>query len=299
LTIDNLLAAEIITADGQVLQTDKEHYPDLFWAIRGGGGNFGVVSKFKYALHSLSECYGGMLILPATVDTILGCIEIADEAPEELSVIFNIMPVPPMPSVPTEYQGTLSIMALVLFAGDPKDGEKIIAPIRDLSTPLVDMVRPMRYKGIFFPEDENYHPEVVSRNLFLKNVELKTAKLIIEWLNKIEAPVKALQLRVLGGAMAKIPSKETAFAHRNSTIMGNIAAFSQTEKEKAERQQWVDDFSSALFQGDSAGYVGFLGLAEQDRLHDAYPEETLQKLIKIKKQYDPENLFRMNFNIKP
>jgi FAD/FMN-containing dehydrogenase len=296
LTIDNLLAAEIITADGQVLQTDKEHHPDLFWAIRGGGGNFGVVSKFKYALHDLSECYGGMLLLPATANTIWGCIEIANKASEELSAIFNIMPAPPMPFVPSEYHGKLSIMALIMFAGSSKDGEKAIAPIRDLTTPLVDMVKTMRYKGIFFPEDENYHPTAVSRNIYLKNVELNTAKLIVEWLNKIEAPMKALQLRVLGGAMAKIPTSETAYAHRHNAIMGNIAAFYQTEKEKEERQQWVDDFSGALSQGDSAGYVGFLGPAEQDRLHDAYPEETLQRLRKIKKQYDPENLFRMNFN---
>jgi hypothetical protein len=298
LTIDNLLAAEIITTDGQVLQIDKDHYPDLFWAIRGGGGNFGVVSKFKYALHELSECYGGMLLLPATADTILGCIEIAKKAPEELSAIFNIMPAPPMPLVPPEYHGKLSIMALMVFSGDPQDGEKAIAPIRDLTTPLFDMVKPMRYKGIFFPEDESYHPTAVSRNMYLKDVELDTAKAILAWLNKIEAPMKALQLRVLGGAMERILSGETAYAHRKNEIMGNIAAFYQNEKEKVERQQWVNDFSRALFQGDSSGYVGFLGPAEQNRLLDAYPEETLQKLRKIKRQYDPENLFRMNFNIK-
>ena len=299
LTIDNLLAAEIITSDGQILQIDQEHYPDLFWAIRGGGGNFGVVSKFKYALHNLSECYGGVLILPATADTIFGCIEIAGKAPEELSAIFNIMPAPPMPFVPPEYHGRLSIIALVMFAGNPKGGERAIAPIRGLATPLADMVRPMRYKEIFLPEDEAYHPQAVGRNIYLKNVELNTAKLIVEWLNMIKAPMIALQLRVLGGAVANISPGGTAYAHRNNAIMGNIAAFYQTEPEKVERQQWVNDFSRALFQGDNAGYVGFLGPAEQDRLHDAYPGETLQRLIKIKKQYDPENLFRMNFNIKP
>lgn len=299
LTIDNLLAAEIITADGQVLQIDIGHQPDLFWAIRGGGGNFGVVSKFKYALQDLSECYGGMLLLPATAETIAECIQIAEKAPDELSAIINIMPVPPMPNVPVQYHNQLSIMALVMFAGSPEEGEKVIMPIRNLVHPLVDTVGAIRYKGIFFPEDDSYHPQAVSRNIFLRTVEINTAKLIMDWLDKIQAPLKALQLRVLGGAMAHISPHETAFAHRDKAIMGNIAAFYQTEQEKTERQQWVDDFSKALFQGDTAGYVGFLGPAEQDRLLDAYPADTLNKLKKVKRQYDPDNLFRMNFNIKP
>jgi FAD/FMN-containing dehydrogenase len=153
LTIDNLLAAELITADGQILRVDNDNHPDLFWAIRGGGGNFGVVTKFKFKLQELKECYGGLLFLPATPETISKAVEIAKNSPEELSVIFNIMPTPPMPFIQAEHHGKLSIMGMIMYAGDSKEGEKVIAPIRDLASPLADTLKPMRYKDIFFPHN--------------------------------------------------------------------------------------------------------------------------------------------------
>ncbi|HET7639399.1 MAG TPA: BBE domain-containing protein, partial [Ktedonobacteraceae bacterium] len=119
------------------------------------------------------------------------------------------------------------------------------------------------------------------------------------WLNKIEAPVKALQFRVLGGAVARVADTATAYAHRQNAIMCNIACFYETDAERQERQAWVDDFAEALNQGDGAAYVNFLGPTEQDRLLDTYPEQTLDKLKKVKATYDPENLFRANLNIAP
>jgi hypothetical protein len=299
LTIDNLLAAEIVTASGEILQVDKNSHPDLFWALKGGGGNFGVVNKFKYGLHELGDCYGGMVLLPATPEVIAGFIEIARDAPDELSTIANIMPAFPLPFVPKVFHGKLSIMALLVYAGDPKEGEKVIEPIKALAKPYADLTKSMRYKDIFFPEDESYHPQAVSRTMYLNNVDLAVARQAIDWLGKIEAPVKALQLRVLGGAIARVAEGATAYAHRRGPIMANIAAFYETEDEKNERQKWVDDFFEALYQGDNAGYVGFLGPAEQDRLLDAYPEATLKRLRIVKKQYDPDNFFKLNFNITP
>ena len=297
LAIDNLLAAELVTASGEVLQVDETNHPDLFWALKGGGGNFGVVTKFKYKLHELGDCYGGFLLLPATPEVIAGFIEIASAAPDELSTIINIMPAFPLPFVPKEYHGQLSIMALMVYAGDPKEGEKVIAPIRALAKPMVDMVKPMRYKEIFHPEGGDYHPTAVSRNMHLHKVDQAVAKEAIEWLGKIDAPIKALQIRVLGGAMARVPEDATAYAHRKNTLMANVAAFYETEAEKVTRQKWVDDFSAALSQGDNAVYIGFLGTTDQNRLLDAYPKETLERLTQVKATYDPDNLFRLNFNI--
>ncbi len=299
LTVDNLLSAEIVTANGEILNVDSENHPDLFWAIRGGGGNFGVATKFKFKLHELGECYGGLLLLPANRETISGCIDIAKKSPKELSAIFNVMPTFPMPQVPKEYHGKLSVMALIVYAGDPKMGEKVVAPIRALAKPITDQLRVIRYKDIFFPEQENYHPLAVSRTMHLNDVDLNVGKVALDWLDKIEAPMKALQLRVLGGAMAKVPEDETAYANRKSPIMANIAAFYQTPEEKTERQIWVNDFSNAIYQGDNSAYVGFLGPAEQDRLSDAYPVKTLEKLKEVKRKYDPENIFKLNFNINP
>jgi len=297
LTIDNLLAAEIVTADGQVLQIDKDTYPDLFWAIRGGGGNFGVVTKCKYKLHELGECYGGLLFLPATADVISGYINIAQNAPDELSTIINIMPTPPMPFIPAEYHGKLSIMAIIMYAGEAKEGEKVIAPLRALAKPLVDMVKPMRYKDIFFPEDDSYHPKAVARNFHFNTVDHQLAEKIIAHLNSMNAPMKALQLRVLGGAMSHVPVDDTAYAHRQSKIMGNVASFYVTEEEKQERIKWTEEFLTLLDQGDPAVYVNFLGPYDKDKTRNAYPDKTWTRLVEIKKKYDPSNFFHHNVNI--
>ncbi|MGW8251708.1 MAG: FAD-binding oxidoreductase, partial [Anaerolineales bacterium] len=128
LTIDSLLAAEIVTADGQLLHADEDHYSDLFWAIRGGGGNFGVATRFQFRLHPVGEVIGGMLLLPATAQVIAGFIAEASSAPEELSTIANVMPAPPMPFIPEELHGQLVVMAMMVYAGDVETGLRAIAP---------------------------------------------------------------------------------------------------------------------------------------------------------------------------
>ncbi|HSX43366.1 MAG TPA: FAD-binding oxidoreductase [Candidatus Saccharimonadales bacterium] len=299
LAIDNLLAAEIVIASGEILQVDESNHPELFWALKGGGGNFGVVTKFQYRLHNLGDCYGGMLMLPATPEVIAGCIKVAQEAPDELSVILNVMPAFPLPFVPKEHHGKMAAMALIMYAGDPAKGEAAVAPLKALAQPYADTTKPMRYKDIFFPGDASYHPTAVSRNMHLRTFGVKDAETALEWLDKLNAPMKALQLRALGGAMAKIPEDATAYANRKQPIMANIAAFYGTEDEKQEHQQWIEGFSSALDQNDSSAYVGFLGPTEQHRLLDAYPQATLDKLREVKANYDPDNFFRLNFNIVP
>lgn len=297
LTIDNLLAAEMVTADGQILQVDAEHHPELFWAIRGGGGNFGVVTRFQYALHELREVYGGMLILPATPVVIAQCIAIASSAPAELSGIFNVMPTFPMPFVPSEYHGKLSVMAMLMYAGGAAEGEKVIAPFRALAKPYADTVKAMRYKDMFPPEQGEFHPTAVSRNMHLNRVDEALATTVLEWIEKLDAPMKALQLRVLGGAMADVSEDATAYAHRKQPIMANIAAFYETEDQKQKHQEWVDGFANAISQGEKAAYVGFLSPVENDRIADAYPSKTLERLREVKHQYDPENLFHLNSNV--
>jgi FAD/FMN-containing dehydrogenase len=299
LAIDNLLAAEVVTADGEVLKVDDKNHSDLFWALKGGGGNFGVVTKFKYRLHDLAECYGGLIFLPATAEVIAGFTKVASEAPDELSTIGNVMPIMPLPFIPEEHHGKLAVMALIMYAGDPKEGEKVLAPIKALAEPYVDMTKPMRYKDIFFPEQAGFHPKALSKNMHIDKIDTAVADQIIEGLGDSKAPMKALQFRVLGGAMARVADDATAYAHRQNPIMLNVATFYETEAEKADRQQWVDDYAQALRQDTDAAYVGFLGPNEQDRLLDAYPDATLKRLKSVKQQYDPENLFRSNFNILP
>ena len=299
LTIDDLLAAEIVTADGRLRMVDAEHEPDLFWAIRGAGANFGVVTRFKLRLHELDGVVGGILVLPATAETIAGFIAAAETAPDELGTIANVMPCPPMPFVAEEHHGALVNMAMLAFAGDAESGERAVAPFRALAEPLADMVRPIPYPEMYPPEDPDYHPKAVSRTMFIDHVDLPVAQTIMDFLTASDSPVRVSQLRVLGGAIARVPADATAYAHRRSRIMVNLAAFYETDEEKHARQAWLAEFTSAIQQGDTGRYVNFLSDDGEAGVRAAYPRETYDRLASIKAVYDPGNLFRVNHNIAP
>jgi FAD/FMN-containing dehydrogenase len=299
LTIDDLLAVEIVTADGQLLHVDKNSHPDLFWAIRGGGGNFGVVTRFQFRLHKVNAAYGGMLILPATADTIAKFMAEAAAAPDELSGIANVMFAPPMPFLPVEVHGKLIIFAIMMYAGDAQSGERTLAPFRSIATPLADMLKPMRYQEIYQPDPEDYHPVAASRTMFVDSIDRSVAQTIIDHLQASTAMMKVAQLRVLGGAMARVPVDATAFAHRKSKIMVNLAALYDKPEEKEKHETWVSNFENTIRQSDHGVYVNFLGNENEEKIRAAYPGGTWDKLVAVKKRYDPTNLFRLNQNIPP
>ena len=299
LTIDDLLAAEIVLADGRVLQVDDQRHADLFWAIRGGGGNFGVVTRFKFRLHPMDTVTGGMLVLPATAETIAGFMAAAGAAPDELSTIANVMTAPPMPFIPEEHHGEVVILAMLVHAGPAEDGEQAIAPFRALATPLADMVRPMPYPEIYPPDDPEYRPVASARNMFVDTIGHAEAELILERLRASTAMMAAAQLRILGGAMARVPVDATAFAHRQSKIMVNLAAIYGSPDEAPVHEEWVTEFAAALRQSDTGAYVNFVGDEGEQAVRAAYPGETWDRLGAIKRRYDPGNLFRLNQNIPP
>jgi FAD/FMN-containing dehydrogenase len=299
LSIDNLLAAEVVTADGRILGVDDEHHPELFWALRGGGGNFGVATRLRFRLHELPSIVGGMLVLPGSAEVIQGFVATAEAAPEELSGIANVMVAPPMPFLPAVAHGRLVVMALLCYAGDAAAGERALAPFRALAEPIADMLQPMAYAGMFPPEEEEYHPTAVASTMLIDTVDGEVAGTIMQHLEASDAPVRVAQLRVLGGAMARVPSDATAYAHRDSRIMVNLAAFYDGPDDKVVRQAWVDEFAAALHQGEGRAYVNFLGDEGPDRVREAYPGPTWDRLVEVKRRYDPGNLFHRNQNIPP
>ena len=299
LTIDSLLAAEMVTADGQLLYVDAENYPDLFWAIRGGGGNFGVAARFKFRLHPLGEIMGGTLILPATPDVIASFIAEADAAPEELSTIVNVMPAPAVSTIPSEFHGKLVVMATMVYAGNVESGKRVIRRFQQLAQPVADLLRPMRYKEMFPPENENFHPTLVARTMYLERIDRRVAETICQYLQASDSPMPWAELRVLGGAMARVPVDATAFAHRQNRIIVNIAASYSKLEDKIVHQAWVDNFAGALHQGDFGTYGNFMHEQSDARVRAIYPEPTWRRLAKIKARYDPANLFRLNQNIPP
>jgi FAD/FMN-containing dehydrogenase len=299
LTIDDLLAAEVVTADGELLYADAENHPDLFWAIRGGGGNFGVATRLKFRLHTMDAFVGGILILPATADVIESFVAQAQAAPEELSTIANVMSAPPLPFLPPEAHGKLVVMGMLAYAGDVEDGLRAVAPFRALAEPIADMVRPMSYPEMYPPDEEEYRPVAVGHTMFMDSVDRGAAETILERIQASTAVMAVTQLRVLGGAVARVPADATAYAHRDSRIMANVAALYQQPDERPAHEAWVHGLAGELLQDDDGAYVGFLADEGEPRVRAAYPGPTWDRLRQVKRRYDPDNLFRLNQNIPP
>jgi FAD/FMN-containing dehydrogenase len=298
LTIDDLLAAEVVTADGEIVQASEESEPDLFWALRGGGGNFGVVTRLQLRLHEISEIVGGMLMLPATAEVITRFIEAADAAPEELSTIANVMLAPPMPFIPDDAHGKPVLLALLAHVGPVDQAERVLAPFRALGKPYVDMVRPMRYPEMYEGEGPPV-PFMAGANFFADALAPADAATILEQLHQSTAMLKAVQLRVLGGALARVPNDATAFAHRDRRLFVNIAAMYMDPAETDTHDAWVGGLADSLGGGDAGGYIGFLGEEDQGTVRAAYPGQTWHRLRELKRRYDPDNLFRLNHNVPP
>jgi FAD/FMN-containing dehydrogenase len=298
LTIDNLLAAEVVTADGQVVQASEDSEPELFWAIRGGEGNFGVATRFQLRLAEVSEIVGGMLILPASPQVITGFLDAAQAAPEELSTIANVLIAPPLPFVPEEAHGKPVMMGQFAYVGPVDQGEQVIAPFRALAEPLADMVRPMRYPELY----EGPEPEArfgAGTNFFADSLEPAAAEAMLEQLPKSTAPMRAVQLRVLGGALARVPNDATAFAHRDRGLFVNVAAMYVDAGEKDTHDAWINGLANSLGKDGAGGYVGFLGEEDEATIRAAYPGATWDRLREVKRRYDPDNLFHLNHNIPP
>ena len=189
-----------------------------------------------------------MLFLPATPDIIAAFIAEAEAAPDELSTIANVMAAPPMPFVPAEYHGKLIVMAMLVYAGDVEAGQRAIAPFRALGTPIADMVKPMRYPEVYPPDDENYHPVGVAHDVH-RSIDRTVAETILDHLRTSTASMAVAQLRVLGGAMARVPADATAFAHRSGGSWSIVAALYQHPDEKATHEAWVNEVRDGTATG--------------------------------------------------
>ncbi len=302
LTIDNLLAAEIVTADGRALHVDADSHPDLFWAIRGGGGNFGVVSRFHFQLHELPSVVGGMLMLPATPDVLAGFIAASAGAPDELSAIGNVFKAPPMPFLPPEAHGQLVMMVLLVYAGDADAGRRAVAPFRALAAPYTDMIRPMSYAEMYqFTEGGpgETPSEEVARSGFMETLDADLAETLLDQLQASTAIMAVAQFRALGGAMARVPVEATAFAHRRRPILVTATALFDRAEETAAHERWITALMGSARQGEPGVYVNFLGEEGLARVRDAYPGPTWERLAAVKARYDPTNFFRHNHNVPP
>jgi FAD/FMN-containing dehydrogenase len=240
-----------------------------------------------------------MLFLPATPDVIAGFVAEAEAAPEALSTIANVIVAPPMPFLPPELVGEPIMMAMMVHADGGEAGERAMEPFRALAAPLADFLRPMPYPEMFMADEGEHPAHFAARTMFVDGIDEPLAQTIVERLAASTASMSAVQLRVLGGAMARVPVDATAFAHRDRRIMANVATLFAQPEEEATHEAWVAALHDAL-PGDTPGaYVNFLGDEGEERVHEAYPGPTWERLARVKAEYDPTNVFHRTQNIPP
>ncbi len=302
LTIDNLIAAEIVTADGEVREVDADDHPDLFWAIRGGGGNFGVATRFTYRLSELGRMVGGMLFLPATPETVAGYMAAAADAPDALSTIANVMSCPPMPFIPEEHHDRPVIMGILAWSGDVAEGERRMAPFRDLAPALADQVTEIGYPDLFPPEEAeaDYHPLAESVTMFTREI------------GEAQGPEHHRGYRGLGCTDAGRAAPPDGRRHRAgragchglraSVEVGHgqrRLVLRRTRRSARGDGPGSTGLVTELDQGETGAYVNFVNDEGPERVRDAYPGATWDRLAAIKAKYDPTNLFRLNQNVPP
>ena len=301
LAIDNLLSARVVTADGEIVTASTSQHPDLFWAIRGGGGNFGIVTEFEYRLAPVNQVLGGELMLPATHEVLRGYLEYTVSAPDELSTIANIMHAPPTPHVPPERVGELVLSILVCWTGSVEEGERALAPLRALATPVAYTVAPIPYPRIYsFTAHQEVRHGWSIRSMFTDDLSDTTIDAALEAMARATSPYSIVQFRGLGGAMGRVPSEATAFAHRNRRyFVAIIGVWLDPAEDASVHQAWVRSLWQQIRHEGSGVYVNFLEEDEKERMLDAYPATTFARLSDIKRRYDPANLFKFNQNIRP
>jgi FAD/FMN-containing dehydrogenase len=302
LAIDNLISARVVTADGVIVQASADEHPDLFWAIRGGGGNVGIVTEFEYRLAPVAHILGGELMLPASREVVRGYLEYAASAPDELTTLANIMHAPPAPHVPADRVGELVLSILACWTGDAEDGERALAPLRALATPVVDRIAAIPYPDIYtFTAHQEMRHGWSIRSMFADDLSDATLDAALDAMARATSPYSIVHLRGLGGQMGRVPADATAFAHRSRRYwLAIIAVWLDPTEDAAVHQDWTRALWQRVRREGAGVYVNFLEENEERaRILDAYPTATYARLAEIKRRYDPTNLFAFNQNVAP
>jgi FAD/FMN-containing dehydrogenase len=301
LAIDNLLSARVVTANGEIVTASPNEHPDLFWAIRGGGGNFGIITEFKFRLAPVGQVLGGAVILPATREVIRGYLEYSVNAPEDLTAIANLMYAPPAPFIPQDRVGELVLVILTVWTGEHEDGERAIAPLRALAEPVADTIAPMPYPAIYAYTEPAAAPHGAAiRSMFADNISDATIDAVLESMGHASSPMNLVQFRGLGGAMAAVPSDATAFGQRDKDyLLLIVGLWMDAAEDAAPHHAWTQSLWEKVRPDGNGVYVNFLENEGAGRIREAYGNANFARLAEVKAKYDPTNLFRFNQNIRP
>ena len=304
LTLDNLLSATVVTAAGEKLTASAKENSDLFWALRGGSGNFGVVTSVEFKLHKIgTEVLSGLIVHPlADAKKVLQYYrDFVAKAPDELAVWFVLRKAPPLPFLPEKWHGKEILALAACYFGDLKTGEKLLQPLRAFGQPIADVIGPTPYIGWQQVLDPLLTPGM--RNYWKSHEFLQIPDamidVIMDFASRLPDPQTELAFAQLGGAIQRVPNDATAYSHREPNFLINVHTRWDAAANDGKCIAWARDLIKALTPfSTGAVYVNFLTSDEEDRVKMAYGAN-LAKLVAVKKKYDPTNLFRMNANIRP
>lgn len=305
LTIDSLLAAEVVTADGRILRASEDENPDLFWGIRGGGGNFGVVTEFEFALHELSE-----LVILATFHPLARAPEVLDRgrramaeggAPDELLWTSFLRKAPPLPWIPPALVGQPGVMSLIEWSGEPAEGRRRLERLHRELSPIAGEIETVPFLHIQTLTDEIFAAgkRTYIKAGFARELSDQLIARLCECGAQVGSPFSQIEVLALGGAIGRVAPEATAFPHRDASWLINLPGTWEDPAEDDAEIDWVRRSFAALEPHLTGGkYVNFMGEDERGDAPGAYGT-TLRRLQRVKRAYDPENAFRLNQNVIP
>jgi FAD/FMN-containing dehydrogenase len=304
LTVDQLLSVDMVTADGEFVKASEKENADLFWGVRGAGGNFGIVTEFEFCLNPLGPLVlAGPIIWPMeeSPNVLRFYRDWITDVPDELTTIVVHRMAPPLPAIPQELHGTPIVTVICCYAGPVEDGEKVVRPMKEFGPPLVDLCMPkpfVAHQAMFdpsFPHGWWYY----FRSADLAELSNPVIDIIGERAMQMTSPLTAFPIFQLGGAIPRVGEDETAFNGRTAGHTINVNATTATEEGFQEEREWSRAFWTALQPYHTSVYVNFLMEEGEDRIRQAYGAGRYDRLKALKRRYDPENFFRLNQNIPP
>ncbi|HTE54450.1 MAG TPA: FAD-binding oxidoreductase [Kofleriaceae bacterium] len=303
LSCDNLLSAEVVTAEGKVVRASARDNPDLFWALRGGGGNFGAVTSFEYQLHPIKDVYVGLFFyeIGSAGDLLRFFRRFIVDAPEALGAFPAFQIAPPLEFIPANRHGDTFCAAIVHWAGPLDQGEKMMKPFRDVAPVVAEMVAPLPYPALNMAFDAIFPKGIRSywKGNFVSELTDAAIDAHVEHGAKVPEVSATMHLYPINGACHRVAADESAFAYRKATFAEVIVCAWNDPSKDEERIRWVRDYYHATApHSEAGGYVNFMADDEKGRIADSYGGN-YKRLVELKKKYDPDNLFHMNQNIRP
>jgi hypothetical protein len=303
LSCDNLISAEVVTADGRSITASEEEKEDLFWAIRGGGGNFGVVTSFEYRLHPIREIYGGPMFFE--LDQARNLLEFyrdyIKDAPEEMGGFPAFQIAPPLPFIPEDRHGDKFAIFVACWAGPVDQGERALAPLHDVAPVVAEHVGPMPYPALNSAFDGLYPPGLQHywKANFVTDLTDEAIDAHVEHGAQVPVLQSTVHIYPVNGACHRVSPDATAFAYREANFATVIAGMWPDPTQNEGNIKWVRDYYEATAPlSEEGGYINFMSEDDQDRIRSNY-KGNYERLVEVKGKYDPDNMFRLNHNIKP